>query len=60
VNRTSPLSSWPTSECYANGTVIADRPSVNSNGQLVLFTPYLDVWSNGQWTLAAMGPTQSG
>ena len=24
---TTPLSSWPTSECYANGTVVADRPS---------------------------------
>ena len=57
---TTPLSSPPTSECYGNGTVTADKPTVNSNGQLVYFTPMLDVWSNGQWVLVAVGQIQHG
>ena len=57
---TTPLSTYPTSECYANGTVIADKPTVNSNGQYVVFTPVLYVWSNGKWTYDGMGPIQAG
>jgi hypothetical protein len=56
----SPLSAYPTSKCYANGTVIADKPSVVSNGQWVSFTPILEVWSNGRWAYAATGPMQAG
>jgi hypothetical protein len=57
---TTALSAWPTSECYANGTVTADKPSVNSEGQYVVFTPVLYVWSNGKWTYDGMGPIQAG
>lgn len=57
---TSPLSSWPTSECYGNGTVVADRPTVNSNGQWVIWTPSLEVWNGSQWALVATGPAQTG
>jgi hypothetical protein len=57
---TTPLSTYPTSECYANGTVTADKPTVNSNGQYVYFTPILDVWSNGKWTPVAVGQIQGG
>jgi hypothetical protein len=57
---TTPLSTYPTSECYANGTVTADRPTVNSDGQYVVFTPVLYVWSNGKWTYDGMGPIQAG
>jgi hypothetical protein len=55
---TTPLSTYPTSECYANGTVVADKPTVNSNGQYVYFTPILDVWSNGQWVPIRVGQIQ--
>jgi hypothetical protein len=57
---TTPLSTYPTSECYANGTVVADKPTVNSNGQYVYFTPIFDVWSNGKWTPVAVGQIQGG
>jgi hypothetical protein len=57
---TTPLSTYPTSECYANGTVIADKPTVNSNGQYIVFTPVLYIWSNGKWTYDGMGPIQAG
>jgi hypothetical protein len=57
---TTPLSTYPTSECYANGTVIADKPTVNSNGQYVVFTPVFYIWNNGAWTVAGWGPIQAG
>jgi hypothetical protein len=57
---TTPLSTYPTSECYANGTVIADKPTVNSDGQYVVFTPVLYIWSNGKWAYDGMGPIQAG
>jgi len=57
---TTPLSTYPTSECYANGTVIADKPTVNSNGQYVVFTPVFYVWNGAAWTVAGVGPIQAG
>jgi hypothetical protein len=57
---TTPLSTYPTSECYSNGTVIADKPTVNSNGQYVVFTPVFYVWNGAKWTVAGVGPIQAG
>ncbi len=57
---TTPLSTYPTSECYSSGTVIADRPTVNSNGQYVVFTPAFYVWNGATWTVAGVGPIQAG
>lgn len=57
---TTPLSTYPTSECYSNGIVVADKPTVNSNGQYVVFTPVLYIWSNGRWVYDGMGQIQAG
>ena len=50
----------PTSECSANGTVIADKPTTYNNGQSVFWTPVLEVWANGGWQYAGIGQMQYG
>jgi hypothetical protein len=57
-----PLTYSPTFECYANGTVVADRPTVQSLGQFVTWLPVLEMWtpSTASWTAIAAGPVQGG
>ena len=60
ASASTPLLLSATSECGANGTVIADKPTTYNNGQLVHWTPILEVWANGAWQYAGIGPMQSG
>ena len=57
---TALVPSAPTSECSSNGTVVADKPTTYNNGQLVHWTPVLEVWANGGWQYAGIGQMQSG